>query len=51
VLAAAGTRTESRGCHRRTDFPPATTLAAGSLEVVLDARAAPAVRAAAAVAA
>jgi L-aspartate oxidase len=21
VLAAAGTRTESRGCHVRTDFP------------------------------
>ena len=21
VLAAAGSRTESRGCHRRTDFP------------------------------
>jgi L-aspartate oxidase len=21
VLTAAGTRTESRGCHRRTDFP------------------------------
>jgi hypothetical protein len=25
VLAAAGTRTESRGCHVRTDFPSATS--------------------------
>jgi L-aspartate oxidase len=52
VLAAAGTRTESRGCHVRTDHPERDDLWQGeSLEVVLDATGRPAVRAAAAVAA
>ncbi len=38
VLAAAGTRTESRGCHRRTDFPDRDdTWQRASLLVGLDA--------------
>lgn len=52
VLAAAGTRTESRGCHVRTDHPGRDDVwQGGSLEVVLDATGRPVVRSAAAVAA
>ena len=52
VLAAAGTRTESRGCHVRTDHPGRDDVWQGeSLEVVLDATGRPAVRTAAVVAA
>ena len=41
VLAAAGTRTESRGCHVRTDFPDRDDgWQRASLQVVLDAAAA-----------
>ncbi len=47
VLAAAGTRTESRGCHVRTDHPARDDVWQGaSLEVVLDATGRPVVRAA-----
>ena len=52
VLAAAGTRTESRGCHVRTDHPGRDDVWQGeSLEVVLDATGRPVVRTAAVVAA
>jgi L-aspartate oxidase len=37
LLAAAGTRTESRGCHRRTDFPDRDDVwQRSSLSIVLD---------------
>jgi L-aspartate oxidase len=52
VLAAAGTRTESRGCHVRTDFPERDdTWQRASLELTLDAAGQPVVRSEAAVAA
>ncbi|GAA2569560.1 L-aspartate oxidase [Pseudonocardia hydrocarbonoxydans] len=52
VLAAAGTRTESRGCHVRTDFPARDDVwQRASLEVVLDGTGRPEVRAGKAVAA
>ncbi|WP_300009758.1 L-aspartate oxidase [Pseudonocardia sp.] len=45
VLAAAGTRTESRGCHVRTDFPARDDgWQRSSLEVGLDDRGRPVVR-------
>ncbi len=44
VLAAAGTRTESRGCHVRTDFPARDeTWQRESLTVRLDAAGRPVV--------
>ncbi len=47
VLAAAGTRTESRGCHVRTDHPGRDDTWQGeSLEIVLDGAGRPVVRAA-----
>ncbi|MBW0133444.1 L-aspartate oxidase [Pseudonocardia abyssalis] len=50
VLAAAGTRTESRGCHVRTDFPARDDVwQRASLEVVLGESGRPVVRAARAV--
>jgi L-aspartate oxidase len=52
VLAAAGTRTESRGCHVRTDFPDRDDRwQRASLELALDADGRPVVRARTAVAA
>jgi L-aspartate oxidase len=46
VLAAAGTRTESRGCHVRTDFPERDDLwQRASNEVRLDASGRPVVAA------
>jgi L-aspartate oxidase len=52
VLAAAGTRTESRGCHVRTDFPDRDDRwQRASLELVLDADGRPVVQAGTAVAA
>ena len=46
VLAAAGTRTESRGCHVRTDFPDRDDVwQRVSLEVALDEAGRPVVRA------
>jgi L-aspartate oxidase len=52
VLAAAGTRTESRGCHVRTDFPERDdTWQRASLELSLDDAGQPVVRSGAAVAA
>jgi L-aspartate oxidase len=46
VLAAAGTRTESRGCHVRTDFPARDDgWQRASLEVALDDAGRPVVRA------
>ncbi len=52
VLAAAGTRTESRGCHVRTDFPERDdTWQRSSLVVALDDAGRPSVRAGRAVAA
>ncbi|HYH30798.1 MAG TPA: L-aspartate oxidase [Pseudonocardia sp.] len=52
VLAAAGTRTESRGCHVRTDFPERDDRwQRASLELTLDAAGQPVVRAGTAVAA
>ncbi|MHA6783836.1 L-aspartate oxidase [Pseudonocardia saturnea] len=46
VLAAAGTRTESRGCHVRTDFPDRDDVwQRVSLEVALDGAGRPVVRA------
>ena len=43
VLAAAAQRTESRGCHVRTDHPDADPRLRRSITVVLDARGEPAV--------
>jgi L-aspartate oxidase len=37
VIAAASARTESRGCHRRTDFPDPRELWRTSIDVRLDA--------------
>jgi L-aspartate oxidase len=37
VVAAASVRTESRGCHRRTDFPDPVESWRRSLDVRLDA--------------
>jgi L-aspartate oxidase len=52
VLAAAGTRTESRGCHVRTDFPDRDDRwQRASLELALDADGRPVVQAGTAVAA
>jgi L-aspartate oxidase len=52
VLAAAGTRTESRGCHVRTDFPDRDDRwQRASLEVALDPDGRPLVQAGTAVAA
>jgi L-aspartate oxidase len=52
VLAAAGTRTESRGCHLRTDFPERDDRwQRASLELSLDATGRPVVRTGSAVAA
>ncbi|MHA6630192.1 L-aspartate oxidase [Pseudonocardia sichuanensis] len=52
VLAAAGTRTESRGCHVRTDFPERDDVwQRASLELTLDAAGQPVVRTGTAVAA
>jgi L-aspartate oxidase len=52
VLAAAGTRTESRGCHVRSDFPERDDVwQRASLELTLDAAGAPVVRTGTAVAA
>ncbi|QJY49499.1 L-aspartate oxidase [Pseudonocardia broussonetiae] len=52
VLAAAGTRTESRGCHVRTDFPTRDDVwQRASLEVALDEAGRPVVRTGKAVAA
>jgi L-aspartate oxidase len=52
VLAAAGTRTESRGCHVRTDFPERDdTWQRASLELTLDTDGWPVVRTGAVVAA
>jgi len=48
VLAAAGTRTESRGCHLRTDFPARDdTWQRASLVIVLDDAGRPTVQVAA----
>jgi L-aspartate oxidase len=45
LLAAAGTRTESRGCHRRTDFPDRDDVwQRESLEIGLDGAGAAVVR-------
>ncbi|HVL86313.1 MAG TPA: L-aspartate oxidase [Pseudonocardia sp.] len=50
VLAAAGTRTETRGCHVRTDFPDRDdTWQRESIEIVLDEAGRPVVRQPAAV--
>jgi L-aspartate oxidase len=52
VLAAAGTRTESRGCHVRTDFPERDDhWQRASLEIALDTGGRPVVQAGTAVAA
>jgi len=52
VLAAAGTRTESRGCHVRTDFPERDDRwQRASLEIRLDDHGRPLVQAGTAVAA
>jgi L-aspartate oxidase len=52
VLAAAGTRTESRGCHVRTDFPERDDRwQRASLELTLDPAGRPVVRTGTAVAA
>jgi L-aspartate oxidase len=52
VLAAAGTRTESRGCHVRTDFPERDDQwQRASLVLTLDAAGRPVVQAEEAVAA
>jgi len=45
VLAAAGERTESRGCHLRTDFPERDDVwQRRSLEIALDAAGRPVVQ-------
>ncbi|MDT7709231.1 MAG: L-aspartate oxidase, partial [Pseudonocardiales bacterium] len=45
VLAAAGTRTESRGCHVRSDFPERDDVwQRQSLEIALDATGRPVVQ-------